>query len=112
MVDIREDTIFLCGVDGKMFALTSGKYSFYYRCENYELSNRKMGENKPCMNRLSLKDQEILFKKLEEMQSSGTLVEGTSGRIINLAFEIKKIEEHYLEVYVINTYKIPLQAKL
>lgn len=108
MINIREDTIFLCGVDGARLKLVQGKYSLYYRCEKYEVANRTVEDGSPCMNRISLKDQDTLFEKLEEMQENGKLTEGESGNYMHLLYEIKKIDEDYLEVYVINKYKVKL----
>lgn len=104
MIDIRNDTIFLCGVDGKRLELTNGKHSLYYRCPCYRRENRE--DDDVCMNRISLKDQESLFNELEQLQKNNCLFYGQGGRAGHLAYEIKDAEKDYLAVYVLNTYKI------
>lgn len=103
----KDDIIFRCGICGKPFKLVNGKYSLYYRCPNYELIERGAGK-KPCMNRMSLKDEDILFEELRKMNDSGKLEPGNGSRKINLVYKIHEKEDDYLSVYVINTFKIKL----
>lgn len=108
-MNIKEDTVFRCGIDGKPFKLVLGKHSLYYRCPNYELAERGAG-NKVCMNRMSLKDVNMLCDELEKMQKENRLAVGEGGKRIHLLYEIEEIDEDYLSVYVINTHKIKIES--
>ena len=107
MDDIRENTIIKCGIDGKMLKLVNGKYSLYYRCPDYEFSERGTGKN-VCMNRLSFKDRDIIYSELENLNTAGRLVVGAKGKKMHLAYEIAEIDTDYIAVYVINTLKIKI----
>lgn len=106
-MDIKENTIFKCGIDGKQFSLVNGKYSLYYRCPNYEFSERGPGK-KVCMNRLSLKDIDILYEELKKMKDENRLKIGEKGKRLYLMYEIEDINEDFISVYVINTQKIKI----
>lgn len=105
MRNLKEDTIFCCGIDGKPFKLVPGKYSLYYRCPNYEFKERGPGK-KPCMNRISLKDEEILLEELDKMRLEHRIKTGEGGKRLNLKYEITEVNDIYIMVNVINTFKI------
>lgn len=103
-INIREDTVFLCGADGKRLHLVNGRHSLYYRCPNYERENRKPDED-VCMNRMSLLEQERMFHELEKVKDSGCLKPEKRGRVMGFVYEIYEMDERYLSVYVINKNK-------
>lgn len=109
MDNIMERILVKCGIDGKTLKLTKGRYSIYYRCPNYESSEREPGK-KACMNRLSLKDAEILYAEIEKIEARGNANTGTGGTVGHLAYEIGEVNERYMVVYVINTSKINMNG--
>lgn len=110
MRDLKEDAIFCCGIDGKELKLVMGKHSLYYRCPNYEKEEREE-EDEVCMNRLSLKDLDILYAELEQMRFDRRIKPGEHGRKIHLVYEIAEVNPFYIKVYVVNTLKVNLAER-
>lgn len=109
MGDIREDIIFKCGVDGKPFKLVPGKYSLYYRCPDYEFSQRGTGKE-VCMNRLSFREAGMLTREIEKLRDEGMLAKGETGRIPGFMYEVAEVDDGYIAVYVVNTSKIKING--
>ena len=70
----------------------------------YELANRT--SERVCMNRMSLMDAENIYTELQKMEDEKRLKEGVIKKIRHLQIRIDKITPIYVQVSVINRYKV------